>query len=71
MIDLRFQGYLGKDGEILDGMDGPPVFFEKGGKRWFRTGDIGEYDNEGKFDRLWIKMYFRKTFEMDPISCLK
>ena len=41
------QGYLRKQGEILDGMEGDPVFFEEGGKRWFRTGDIGEYDNEG------------------------
>ena len=41
------QGYLGKEGEILDGMDGVPVFFDEGGKRWFMTGDIGECDSEG------------------------
>ena len=28
-------------------MDGVPVFFDEGGKRWFMTGDIGEYDSEG------------------------
>jgi len=33
-------------------MDGAPVFFEEGGKRCFRTGDIGECYNEGAFDKL-------------------
>ena len=28
-------------------MDGVPAFFEEGGKRWFRTGDIGEFDLKG------------------------
>ena len=28
-------------------MDGNQSFFEDGGKRWFKTGDIGEYDDKG------------------------
>ena len=49
-------------------MDGAPVFFEEGGKRWFRTGDIGEYDSKGIFDRIWIKMNFR-IFYLESILC--
>ena len=29
-------------------MDGNLSFFEEDGKRWFRTGDIGEFDDEGE-----------------------
>ena len=28
-------------------MDGNLSFFEENGKRWFRTGDIGEFDDGG------------------------
>ena len=38
---------MGKDGEILDGIDGDLVFFDEGGTRFVRTGDIGEFDMEG------------------------
>ncbi len=29
-------------------MDGNQSFFEDEGKRWFKTGDIGEFDAEGR-----------------------
>ena len=45
---ISSQGYFGKDGQVLDGMDGNLSFFEENGKRWFRTGDIGEFDDEGE-----------------------
>ena len=40
---------MGKDGEILDGIDGDLVFFDEGGTRFVRTGDIGEFDMKGIF----------------------
>jgi fatty-acyl-CoA synthase len=44
-----FRGYWGKPQATAD------VFFEKDGRRWFRTGDLGRVDEEGYFfivDRL-------------------
>ena len=41
------QGYFGSNGEVVNGMGGVPSFFEEEGKRWIRTGDIGEFDEEG------------------------
>ena len=46
--DSIAKGYFGKDGQVLDGMDRNLSFFEENGKRWFRTGDIGEFDDEGE-----------------------
>ena len=46
------QGYFGENGQAVDGMEGPASFFEDGGKRWFRTGDIGEFDKYGKFSSV-------------------
>jgi acyl-CoA synthetase (AMP-forming)/AMP-acid ligase II len=45
------KGYLNPD------MSNVETFFEEGGRRWFRTGDIGEFDDHGKsfnsFGLLW------------------
>ena len=49
------QGYLGKDVEILDGIDGDLVFFDVGGTRFVRTGDIGEFDMEGIFPIVYSR----------------
>ena len=35
------KGYLNPDGSNVE------TFFEEGGRRWFRTGDIGEFDDNG------------------------
>ena len=42
------KGYFCANGETKDGTDGTSAFFEEGGKRWFRSGDIGEFDKDGK-----------------------
>ena len=36
------KGYLNPDGSNVE------TFFEEAGRRWFRTGDIGEFDEHGK-----------------------
>jgi len=36
------KGYLNPDGSNVE------TFFEEAGKKWFRTGDIGEFDQHGK-----------------------
>ena len=45
---FSIQGYFGPNGETVNGMGGVPSFFEEQGKRWIRTGDIGEFDKEGE-----------------------
>ena len=37
------KGYLNPDASNVES------FFEEGGKKWFRTGDIGEMDQFGEF----------------------
>jgi len=40
------KGYLNPDGSNVE------TFFEEGGRKWFRTGDIGEFDQHGKKTRF-------------------
>ena len=48
IYQLITQGYFDASGNIKNGTDGTAAFFEEAGKRWFLTGDIGEFDNDGK-----------------------
>ena len=56
-LHYLIQGYFGQDGQVLDGIGSSPSFFEEGGKRWFRTGDIGEFDKDGKYNNSQFNNY--------------
>jgi long-chain acyl-CoA synthetase len=47
------KGYLNLDGSHVES------FFEDGGRKWFRTGDIGEFDQFGQFFVVLKLLFFK------------
>lgn len=49
------RGYLGDDGDVVDGVDSRDRtggFVELDGRRWFRTADLGRWDASGRLEVL-------------------
>jgi long-chain-fatty-acid--[acyl-carrier-protein] ligase len=59
-----FPGYLGHEG--------PPPFVEDGGRRWYVTGDLGEYDADGYLHfRGRLKRFLKAGGEMISLPALE
>ena len=68
MFIIFMQGYFGPNKEIVNGMGGVASFFEEAGKRWIRTGDIGEFDVEGNTKTEVLEFLYSSYSNINPIN---
>ena len=71
MFIIFMQGYFGPNKEIVNGMGGVASFFEEAGKRWIRTGDIGEFDVEGNTKQKFWNFLTLHIFLIQSLEILK